>query len=120
MSFTPKFKGLDNTTTNFRPMYQIYLEAALQADALSDKAVNASLLAATDVQRQEAEDIAKASMKFSLKCQEAANMVITLQNDGALRAYCENFDKTFLNFLNNVETWEERLVIIQKGLPENA
>lgn len=97
-----------------RPMRKIYLEASTAATSLSMKATKISTASQDAQDKQTASDIAFAAKTFSYKAQKAADTLLTLFNDGALKAYCEQFDKTFERFSNDALIWERELSRIER------
>jgi hypothetical protein len=96
-------------------MHQIYTQAASLAEKLNTRAIKAAENADNDQDRLTAKDIAYAANRFKTKAEMAALQVVTCLNDGTLRAYCEQFDKTFKNFSDNAATWESDLARIESG-----
>ena len=101
-----------------RPIRQVYLEAMKAAQTIEDRARRASY-AATGKDKELASDIAFATNRFAKRAQKASDQVISLMNDGSLRAFCTEFDKLFKLFINNVDGWEKELARIELDVYTN-
>lgn len=97
-----------------RPIGQIYVEAATQAIALATRAEQLAETVKDKKDKNQARDNAAFARRFANKAQKASTMVVTLMNDGELKAYCQRFDKVFEQFIQFAASCEKELNEIEE------
>ena len=80
---------------------KIYKEAAVAARMLREKCSRVALVLDKDDPAAELmSEYQQVCLRFQKKAEKAADMVLMILNDGALRDYCQSFDKVFKQFVD--------------------
>jgi len=100
--------------TPSRAIGQIYMDAAIQARLLANRATELGQRVKDKKDKNICRDNAEFAIRFANKATKASERTVTLLNDGALKDYCRQFDKVFLQFVQFAEECEKELNEIEQ------
>ena len=103
-----------------RPMVEIYKQAQSIAEDLQHRAELAADQSKDLLDKLKATDIVFSCKRFALQARKAVDTIPTMRNDGTLRAYCEQFDKTFNNFVVYAGEFEQDLIRIESTFKKST
>jgi len=99
-----------------RHVSKIYLQASNEADSLARKCDELMLEVIDPQDLDHLSGNVAFCKRFRDKARTAAERSMTIMDDGALRDYCEKFDKVFLQFVKFAETCEKDLNVISEKI----